>query len=324
MSAADASFTLHRDPQNALHGTASQQEVRCTTLRKHIQYEPGTTDHGPETVWECELLDSSARILTLEGLDDLDTPEIINEFQSGLSEIIIPGGVIGESSIFIPPSARIQVDNIKSHRMLGENHNATGNFLEDQARRLVRGTRRVLAIRVIDKDGVSTTSRPSEMREKIFGSKGYNLVTQFNACSYGKLRFAPTGALEGNSPRLATTGVYEVRLPVSTKGMTEGWVREQVTRQLRKDFGETALPKGYRNYQTDESSPFDHVMYCLPPGTSGSWIASGYENSWLSTFNDKWCNFLSVSHEGLCHHLIISPIISHHNITIAFRHTCMN
>ena len=36
-----------------------------------------------------------------------------------------------------------------------------------------------------------------------------------------------------------------------------------------------------------------HIMYCLPPGTSGGWIAYGYINSWLTVYNDAWCTYVS-------------------------------
>jgi len=302
--------------QNLHRGVSQVVDVQCVTLRRHIQYEPGAHDRGPDAVWDCELLDSSGQILTLDGLDDLDTPEIVEEFESGVSKITIPGGIIDETSIFIPPTARIEIDNSKSRRKLGaknhdsaekywegQSHNSTENFWENQTRRLFEGTRRVLVVRVIDQKGVSPSSSPYEMREKIFGSRGPNLVTQYSACSFGKLRFVPTTALNGNDPLLTTTGVYEVKLPVSVAGMSEALARSHVTRKLREEFAATGLPNGYDNHQTDVSSPFDHVMYCLPPGTSGSWIASGFENSWLSTFNDKWCTRLSAQMHETGHNL---------------------
>ncbi len=283
--------------------TAPQRDISCITLRRHVQFESGPSRH----IWECELLDSSGTILTLEGLDNVKTPAIVEQFESGVSVITIPGGIVDELSIQIPSNARIQVDNSNSmsRRMLasGRSHNSTDNYWKNHHRSLVEGTRKVLAIRVIDVDGVSTTSNAYEMSDKIFGPRGNNLVTQYNACSYGKLQFAPTRALKAGDPRLTTAGVYEVRLPVRVKGMTESQVRTHVTNQLRKDFPITGLPGGYKNYHTDASSPFDHVMYCLPPGTTGGWIASGYENSWLSTYNDRWCNMLSAQMHEISHNL---------------------
>ena len=46
------------------------------------------------------------------------------------------------------------------------------------------------------------------------------------------------------------------------------------------------------------SSQFDHVMLCLPPGTSGGWIAYAYVNSWLSVYSNQWCNYVSGQMHG--------------------------
>lgn len=247
-------------------------------------------------MWECELLSSPGDILPLEGLEDIAYPEIVSEFKSGLTEITIPGGRVDEFSVFVPPKATIEVDNSKALRRLGGEK-------DQRSRRLAQGTRRVLAVRVIDGSGVSTTSTSRELTEKIFGSNGKNLATQYDACSYGKLKFVPTRALNG-SPPLRFPGVYEVNLSVSVKDFSEAQARAHVIRQLREDFGDTnRLPAKFDNAHTDDSLPFDHVMLCLPPGTKGGWIASGFENSWLSTFNDKWCNFLSAQMHELGHNI---------------------
>lgn len=74
--------------------------VQCRTLKRHIQYEHGTLNAGPDTVWECEMLDGlSGNILPLEGLDMIDSPDVIKEFKSRVTEISIPGGIIHEFSI---------------------------------------------------------------------------------------------------------------------------------------------------------------------------------------------------------------------------------
>jgi hypothetical protein len=40
-----------------------------------------------------------------------------------------------------------------------------------------------------------------------------------------------------------------------------------------------------------------HIMYCLPPGTSEGWIAYAYINSWLSVYNNEWCNYVSTDEQ---------------------------
>ena len=70
------------------------------------------------------------------------------------------------------------------------------------------------------------------------------------------------------------------------------------------------------------SSQFDHVMLCLPPGTSGSWIAYAYVNSWLSVYNNQWCNYVSGQMHGkynviFFHDSNIRNIEIGHNLNLA-------
>ena len=51
------------------------------------------------------------------------------------------------------------------------------------------------------------------------------------------------------------------------------------------------------------SSQFDHVLFCFPPGTAGSWIAYGYYNSYLTIYNDDWCNSPSTQMHEVGHNL---------------------
>jgi hypothetical protein len=45
------------------------------------------------------------------------------------------------------------------------------------------------------------------------------------------------------------------------------------------------------------SDRFDHVMFCLPPGTElggNGWIGYGYLNGISTVYNDHWCNYPSI------------------------------
>ena len=45
------------------------------------------------------------------------------------------------------------------------------------------------------------------------------------------------------------------------------------------------------------------VGQCIPPGTSGGWIAYAYINHWLSVYNDRWCEYPSGQMHELGHNL---------------------
>lgn len=47
-------------------------------------------------------------------------------------------------------------------------------------------------------------------------------------------------------------------------------------------------------------------MVCIPPGTSGDWIAYAYINSPLSVYNDNWCNSISAQMHEIGHNINLS------------------
>lgn len=164
----------------------------------------------------------------------------------------------------------------------GNNQRSYGGFDEwERERKLQTSNPTVLVVRVVASD--STTTRPvNQLSDDVFGTISandpYNLKSQYNDCSYGQLDFqpAPTGAT-GTTTTGIVDGVYEVTLPsaVVVNGVSDGTIRNAVTTQLSVDF------------DTSASNVADYVMLCLPPGTSGGWIAYAYINHWLSVYNDQ-------------------------------------
>ena len=77
-----------------------------------------------------------------------------------------------------------------------------------------------------------------------------------------------------------TDGVVTVTIPNIVNGALDGVIRDAVT---------TALQAA--GIVTPGST--HHIMYCLPPGTSGGWIAYAYIDWWLSVYNNEWCTYVS-------------------------------
>jgi hypothetical protein len=141
------------------------------------------------------------------------------------------------------------------------------------------GTKSVLVIRAIAADQ-STTASESTLSDDIFGTFGdpVNLRSQYSQCSDGKLQFQPltTNSLVGSD------GVYTVTLPSTfVTGASDGTIRDAMLIKAIVDLGE------YLNIIAD------YVMLCLPPGTTGDWLAYAYINHWLSVYNDVWCQYPS-------------------------------
>jgi hypothetical protein len=139
------------------------------------------------------------------------------------------------------------------------------------------GTKKVLVIRAVAADR-STTASESTLSDEIFGTSGdpVNLKSQYSRCSDGKLQFQPLTT----NKKVGSDGVYTVKLPTTyVSGANDGTIRDAMVSKAAADLGASL----------DRIA--DYVMLCLPPGTSGGWIAYAYVNHWLSVFNDKECNF---------------------------------
>lgn len=150
----------------------------------------------------------------------------------------------------------------------------------------------VLVVRVIAPDA-QTSLNMSQLSDSVFGTSGdpVNLASQFSACSYGQLNFV--AAQPANSEPIID-GVIEVTIDQVISGTDNSVVRNAVTSALNSKLG----------YQA--ASRFDHVMYALPPGTNGGWIAYAYINSWLSVYNNDWASYVSAQMHELGHNLGLS------------------
>lgn len=124
-----------------------------------------------------------------------------------------------------------------------------------------------------------TTDSESAISDQIFnnGNGAHNLQSQYSACSYDQLNFVKTQQFPNI---IGNDGVHTLTISNDVIGLADGTVRNAVTAAGDDEFGTL-------------SDAADYVMLCLPPGTSGGWIAYAYVNHWLSVYNDKWCGYIS-------------------------------
>jgi len=146
------------------------------------------------------------------------------------------------------------------------------------------GPKTMLALRVIASD-VSTTSTADKISDAWFGTSGerVNLKSQYYACSNGKLHCNPANQGSGTS-----RGVYTATINDRVNGTESGTIRKAAIAAAEAELG-TLNPQ------------FDHVMVCIPPGTSGNWIAYAYVNHWQSVYNNRWCDFVSAQMHEIGH-----------------------
>jgi hypothetical protein len=157
-------------------------------------------------------------------------------------------------------------------------------------RNLATVVKKVLVLRIQASDK-STTATESQLADDVFGAAGdiLNLKSQYNQCSYGQLQFEPvtSNAIVGSD------GVYSVSLPTTVvTGAADNPIAWAAVNKAQSELGTL-------------TNIANHVMVCMPPGTSGDWVAYAYINHWLSVYNDAWCGYPS----GLVHefgeHLVV-------------------
>jgi hypothetical protein len=126
----------------------------------------------------------------------------------------------------------------------------------------VTDIRKVLAVRVQANDS-SPGSSLSEIGDKIFGTDGdaVNLVERYDSCSFGQLVMQPYNGVTAGGESISN-GVIEVGIDMDVNGVDDEDVREAAMTATEARLGNL-------------SDQFDHVMFCLPPGTDGGWIAYG-------------------------------------------------
>ena len=148
----------------------------------------------------------------------------------------------------------------------------------------VNGNKIMLALRVKAADA-STTSTVDQISDAWFGTNGdaVNFKSQTEACSYGKVE-VQAGIF--TSPSISN-GVHTVNISNNAIGVNSNVIWRAAVSQAEDDLGVSSL-----------HGEFDYVMVCVPPGTSGNWIAYAYVNHWLSVYNNQWCNYVSGQMHG--------------------------
>ena len=123
----------------------------------------------------------------------------------------------------------------------------------------------------------STTSTLDQIRNFVFGTLGdaVNLKERFQRCSYGQTVIKPYNGTT-QLGRIVPNGVYQVNITTPITGQYEVTIENAVVLKLKAGLGDLA-------------SQFDHIMYCLPPGTKDS--DTGLTN-WTS-YGEQSCSVVS-------------------------------
>lgn len=256
--------------------------LSCKLFLKDVEYAP--TDESPQGYsideWFCELSEEESRRLGIEPPYFLD---IIN------STLVVPDGALSGQSTLIASEAT--VDLLTSTLSIPYQANVT---VEHQltSRKLSRskGILDTLVIRVTDKKGASPEASLDQLRNDVFKDKA-SLKTQFEACSYGKLRVRGYSGMTVTNLTI-TNGVIDLVVDYDVEGVNGG---------SRTILQNTAL-QAAEKYIGNLRSQFDVVMFCMPPGT-GNWLAYAFVGDKFSFYNNQWCTYVSSQLHEVGHNL---------------------
>lgn len=272
-------------------------------------------------------------------LPDGTTYEVINAqvgwdggLTSGSDEIVIPAGsVISSDGIINIKGKRLSKVNgtgtKKSNGGFFHRHRHRRQLVQDdeeeddddddfhfERRKLQKGTRSVLAVRVLLNDVSYNFATQTGLSNDIFGNgiDSVNLKSQYAACSYNQLIFnKATNRNMTFNPKDGCTdisnGVVDIKINRNLydipREKRSQRIRNAVTRKINSVFG-VSSPNRLAN----------HIMYCYPPGVM-SGIAYAYMRSWNSNYNGAWCNYVSTQMHEVCRGLFV-----HANVLSCFTH----
>jgi len=242
--------------------------------------------HEEEKKIRCELDPEDRAVVgkyfvPVNGIEDSKLKDVV----SGDTTLMAAGATILDGEMWLPADAEIE---------FGSNNR---RLIVEQSR--THGIKKVLVVRA-DGQGSVTTADSVTLSDKVFGTYGdkATLKSQYLACSHGKLELQPySGVTRGGA--VITNGVLDVSIDTYVPGTSRFDVEDALEQAA------DSLTGGFQGQ-------FDHVMLCLPPGSTNSrhdanWVAYGYIGSWLSVYNDDYCSSMSTQvHEighnfGLAH-----------------------
>ena len=281
--ASTVSCGISDEPSNDTPVIDEGDEVICQIRVLDIQFEDQASRQEYRCVIEKEEDDVEADMTYALELDEESVAGFEEDLDAGNMYATIPQGRVSRrkkgsiDQVIVPQGTEIKLSKGRPEQNSLVRRRRRKAGPENSRRLTVRksGTSTVLVIRVSAADHKPSLTA-KQLSNRIFGTDGdqVNLVSVYDSCSAGKLKFIPaTGANIVN-------GVGEIELNQNVDGMRSIDVDNLVVAAGNAKFGALSIK-------------YDHVMLCFPPGTNGDWLAYAYLNWYRSSYNDKWCGYPS-------------------------------
>merc|ERR1712194_494926 len=176
----------------------------------------------------------------------------------------------------VPSTSSMEIVSIEEHGSQHKRRLASPN----------PGTLSVLVVKVIDSVGATIPATNAQLYDDIFNDE-YSLKTGYESCSNDQLIMEPA-ADRNDGESGVVDGITSVVLDILAEANNDGDLRDAAINKAVAEYG-------------DISSQYDLVMMCLP--RTSSFVAYAYINSWLSVYNDYWCQRVSAQMHEIGHNL---------------------
>jgi hypothetical protein len=176
--------------------------------------------------------------------------------------------VIDRGTLEVTSNATISLVTMKNQKM---------NIETSRERRTVD-----IAVVLVSTLDSSLTFTADDVKDTLFDESKVNFVTQFDTCSFGKLKF-----------QLAPAGIISVTVNEPASNFDSGLALATAAQAELEKTGALSM-----------SELGEKVLVCLPPNVgSRPWVASAGVGHWRAQFNDDWCLSLSATMHEIGHTL---------------------
>ena len=203
------------------------------------------------------------------------------------TNVVFSNAQIFQQRLLVEPTSTISIDESgQDTRQLGiqfaDKTNNDENIFHEDDHSNTMGIKSVLMVRVSTLDQQPLVSA-EEFQRRVMQSSGYSMADQYKQCSFGKLQFE----LAQNQNVIDLVLDKEIR-----QYETNLHLLSAAQYQVQQMFNVDKI-----------QSITDHIMFCLPSGLDGDWVAFAGVGDYRSAYRDSYCGTLSVSMHEVGHNL---------------------